>query len=221
MNIIHVAPFVVYLLGTQFIGRFGDDWYPLLYAVLVAGLCIWLPVLYSGKSVLKPHGRVGLGLLVGVVGIVLWIWLSSLEIESQLTAFLPSWLRPEARVGYNPFDRLSGTAVWGFIAVRMVGIAVIVPLVEELFWRSFLLRWLVDPEWERVPLGEFTASSFLTVTLMFTLAHPEWLAAAVYCVLLNGLLVWKKDLWQCVVAHATSNLLLAVYVLNTKEWQLW
>jgi membrane protease YdiL (CAAX protease family) len=59
------------------------------------------------------------------------------------------------------------------------------------------------------------------VTLLFTAAHPEWLAAAVYCAILNGLIYWKRDLWSCVVAHATSNLLLAVYILTTATWELW
>jgi hypothetical protein len=59
------------------------------------------------------------------------------------------------------------------------------------------------------------------VTLMFTLAHPEWMAAAVYCVLLNLLLSWTRDLWNCVVAHGVSNLVLGVYVLWTDSWELW
>lgn len=53
------------------------------------------------------------------------------------------------------------------------------------------------------------------------MAHPEWLAAAVYSLLMNGLLYWKKDIWQCIVAHGVSNLLLAVYVLASGNWWLW
>lgn len=63
--------------------------------------------------------------------------------------------------------------------------------------------------------------SALIVTLLFALAHPEWLAAAVYCTLLNGLLYWKGDLWNCVVAHGVSNLVLAIYILFTGSWELW
>mgnify|MGYP002683041209 CR=1 FL=1 len=92
---------------------------------------------------------------------------------------------------------------------------------EEIFWRGFLLRWLTNAEWEKVPLGRFSGMSFLLVTLLFTLAHPEWLAAAVYCALLNGFIYWKQDLWSCVVAHGVSNLLLGLYVLTTEHWWLW
>jgi CAAX prenyl protease-like protein len=176
--------------------------------------------LWRQKSI-RPHGRVAAGVLVGLIGIIAWIMLANLHFEQHLTALLPAWLKPEGRVAYNPFEELSGLAVWIFIAVRLVGIAILVPLAEELFWRGFLLRWLIDPEWEKVPIGEYTFSSCMIVTAMFTLAHPEWLAAAVYCLLINGLLYWKRDLWQCIVAHAVSNLSLAIYVLLTAEWWLW
>lgn len=217
----YVIPFILYLFGTSFVARFGDDWYPLLYGGLVLGMLVYMAWLLVGKSILKPHWRVLPAVAVGLVGIVLWIGLASLHLEEQLTQWLPGWLRPDARVAYNPLEHLSGVREWAFITVRLLGIAVVVPLAEELFWRGFLLRWLIDPEWQRVPLGEFTLSSCLTVTLMFTLAHPEWLAAAVYCLLLNALLYWKKDVWLCVVAHAVSNFTLAVYVLATGAWWLW
>lgn len=217
----HVIPFVLYLFGTSFLARFGDAWYPVLYSSLVLGMLVYMAWLLLNKPVLRPHARVLWGVVVGLVGIALWIGLASLHIEEQLAQWLPTWLRPEARVAYNPLEQLSGVQAWAFIAVRLLGIAVVVPIAEELFWRGFLLRWLIDPEWERVPLGEFTLASCATVTLMFTLAHPEWLAAAVYCLLINGLLYWKKDLWLCVVAHAVSNLALAVYVLATGAWWLW
>jgi CAAX prenyl protease-like protein len=96
-----------------------------------------------------------------------------------------------------------------------------VPVVEELFWRGFLLRWVISANWEGHPVGIFTMRSFLWVVLLFTLAHPEWLAAAVYCALMNILLYWKKDLWLCIVAHSTSNLLLVFYILMTGSWELW
>jgi CAAX prenyl protease-like protein len=217
----YVIPFVAYLVGTSLIARWGDAWYPLLYGMLVVGLVCGMAWGLPKSNCLQPHWRVGTGIAVGLIGIALWIVLAHLHVEQMLASYLPSWLRPETRVAYNPFEHLDGGAVWAFIAVRIVGIAVVVPLAEELFWRGFLLRWLIDPEWEKVPLGEFTLSSCCIVTFMFTLAHPEWLAAVSYALLLNGLLYWKRDLWLCVVAHAVSNLVLAIYVLLSGEWWLW
>ena len=97
-----------------------------------------------------------------------------------------------------------------FLIVRLVGISALVPLVEELFWRCFLLRWTIDPSGNRY-LWDLTWPSCLMVTAMFTLAHPEWFAAAGYCFMINGLLYWKKDL-GCAWSPTASNFILAVYV---------
>jgi len=217
-----IIPFVLYLLGTSFIARFGDEWYPVAYSAVVAVTAITTFLLLRNKKIIQPHWRVLPAITVGLVGIALWIAISALGIERAIAEYLPSFLRPEERVGYNPFDELgSGISAWCFIGVRLFGIAVLVPVAEELFWRGFLLRWLIDPDWEKVPVGEYSLSSCAIVTLMFTLAHPEWLAAATYCLLINGLFYWKRDLWLCIVAHAVSNLALAVYVMCVGAWWLW
>ncbi len=218
----YIVPFVLYLLGTSFIARFGNSGYPLAYSIvaLVVALTIWW--LLRGVSAFQPDYRILPGLVFGLVGILLWIGISHLQLERQAAAYLPSFLQPEERVGFNPFEEIeSASLAWTFIVIRLIGIAVLVPIAEELFWRGFLLRWLIDPEWEKVPVGAYTLSSCAIVTAMFTLAHPEWLAAATYCLLINALLYWKRDLWQCIVAHATSNFALAIYVLATGNWWLW
>ncbi len=218
----YVIPFVLYLLGTSFIARFSEASFALAYAIVTILVGSVTFALLRGKQLFRIHGSIFLGVACGLIGIWLWIFISQLQLEKQLASFLPEFMQPQDRVGYNPFEHLgNGWKTWTFIAFRLLGIAVIVPVAEELFWRGFLLRWLIDPEWERVPIGTFTWTSCGIVTLMFTLAHPEWLAAATYCLLVNGLLYWRKDLWQCIVAHATSNLALAIYVLTTNSWWLW
>ena len=84
-----------------------------------------------------------------------------------------------------------------------------------MFWRAFLLRALIDwDHFERVPLGKFTWISFLGTSLLSTLQHPDNWAVSIFCwFFYNGLMYWKKDLWSCVIAHATSNLLLALYIM--------
>ena len=223
----YVLPFALYLLGTALIAEFDEGWYPWAYAavvVLVTAVLVWSlreKGSLRGTGILRVHRRVVPGVVAGVVGIAIWIGLSHLRVEQTVSQWLPTWLQSGERVGFDPFTEMSGVLVWLFIAVRLIGLAVVVPLAEELFWRGFLLRWLVDPDWEKVPIGRYTFSSCMLVTGMFALAHPEWLAAAVWCLLINGLLYWTKDLWQCVVAHATSNLLLGLYVLTFGQWWLW
>lgn len=220
-----VIPFVIYVVGGSFLGRLTTQQYPIGYAVVagLSGLSLWwLMPAQTRRQVMPIHWRIGWGILVGVVGIVLWIVLCHLHLERQLTADLPTWLQVGERVSFNPLDELTSPfAKATFLAVRLLGIAVIVPLIEEFFWRCFLLRWTIDPDWQEIPLGTFTWSSCLIVAALFTLAHPEWFAAASYCLLINALLYWKRDLWQCVIAHATSNFILAIYVLWTGHWFLW
>jgi uncharacterized protein len=218
----YILPFFLYLLGVGVVTALPSGIYPVAYSAVVVLVAVVTLVLLRGRRIVAPHWRVGEAVVVGLVGIVLWVGLSQLRLEDGLAAHLPSWLRPQPRAAYNPFEQLTGPlAIWGFVAVRLIGLVLLVPLAEELFWRGFLLRWLTSAEWEQVPLGRFSVKSFLGVTLLCTLAHPEWLAAAVYCALLNGLFYWKKDLWSCIVAHGVSNLLLGLYVLLTGAWWLW
>ena len=217
----YVIPFVLYVLGTNVAAQVSGLYPPAYVAVVVlGGIVTWL--LLRGRRIVVPHWRVAEAVVVGLVGIALWIGLSELRLEERIATYLPGWLRPGERIGFNPFEELTQPlAAWSFIAVRLIGLAVLVPVAEELFWRGFLLRWIISPDWQDVPLGKFSTTSFLLVTLLFMLAHPEWLAAACYCMLLNGLLNWKRDLWSCIVAHGVSNLVLGVYVLSTGTWWLW
>jgi CAAX prenyl protease-like protein len=216
-----ILPFILYLGASQLCAAY-PEYYSWLYpasVVFVGAVTGWL--LYR-RGLLRPHARVLPAVVVGLVGIVLWIGICHLEWDQHLAAWLPSWLRPAPRPGFNPFTAITNPAAcWAFVAMRLVGLAVLVPVVEELFWRGFLARWLLSPDWQKQPIGLFTPFSFAGVTLLFTLAHPEWLAAAVYCVLLNLLLSWTRDLWSCVVAHGVSNFVLGIYILATGSWELW
>lgn len=216
----YIVPLLVYILGTSLSGSAGD-YYPVAYAatVLITGWTAYWS--RSRMTCLNIHKQLGFPVLVGVVGIVAWIGLCKLNLEAKVAPMLPSILRPQARTAYDPFAELSTLWAVSFIAIRLVGLAIIVPYIEEIFWRGFLAKWLVAENWEEVPIGKFSVQSFLIVTLAFTVAHPEWVAAAMYCALLNGYLLWKKDLWGCILAHAVSNLLLGIYVLTTGAYELW
>lgn len=216
----YVVPLVLYLALTQVAATYPEQ-YGWLYPSLVLVVGAVTVVLLRSRRLIQPHRHVLAGVIVGLVGIALWIGLCRLQVEQHLAAYVPPWLQPE-RVGFNPFEKIrQPVARWAFLAVRLAGLAVLVPVVEELFWRGFLLRWLTSADWEHQKLGHFSARAFAIVTLLFTLAHPEWLAAAVYCCLLNGLVYWKGDLWNCIVAHGVSNLVLGVYILSTGSWELW
>lgn len=221
MKAAFVLPFVVYLVGAN-VAAWQVQHFAAVYTVLaflMTGLLCWS--IYASR-ILVLHKQVGAAVAIGLVGIAVWIVLSGLGLEERLSVWLPTWLQPSERAGFDPYSELQSMwACTAFIAVRVFGLAVIVPLAEELFWRGFLLRWIIDEEFEKVSIGQYTFRSCVAVVLLFTVVHPEWFAAAIYCAMLNALIYWKKDLWCCVVAHGVSNLTLAIYVLATRSWSLW
>ncbi len=216
-----ILPFALYLVLSQLVAQF-PSYYPIFYVICAILVGVATIFLLCGRGIVKMHRNIAPGLVVGFVGIVLWILICRLHLEQSIIQLLPAWLQPGERVSFNPFLSINSTlGQWGFVAIRMLGLAVLVPVVEEIFWRGFLLRWVISPDWQDVEIGFFSLRSFVWVTFLFTLAHPEWIAAAVYCILLNLLLYWKRDLWNCIVAHGTSNLLLGIYVIYTGSWGLW
>ena len=217
----YVVPFALYLLFSQ-VAAYYDALYPYLYiatVIMVAGATMYL---LSGRYLLQFHKKIAPGIVFGLVGVVLWILLSELHLNEAVFSVLPVWLQPDQRLSFNPFEEIASPLfTWIFILVRSLGLVLLVPVVEEIFWRGFLLRWVISADWQDQPIGVFTLRSFVWVVLLFTLAHPEWFAAAAYCILINLLLYWKKDLWLCIVAHATTNLTMVAYILMTDSWELW
>jgi uncharacterized protein len=123
--------------------------------------------------------------------------------------------------GFNPALLPEGAVRVLMTATRVAGAVIVVPIMEELFWRSFLLRYLVDPDFESVPVGHFTWMSFLATTLLFGLEHHLILAGMVAGAVFSVIFYKTRSLAQCVLAHAVTNLALAGYVLYTGRWYFW
>ena len=123
--------------------------------------------------------------------------------------------------GFDPTLFDNGFARMGIIAFRLFGAVLVVPFMEELFWRSFLIRYIIDNDFETVPIGRFTWPSFLITTVLFGLEHNLFLAGMMAGISYNLLLYRTKSLAHCILAHAITNLLLGIYVLTTGKWQFW
>ncbi len=150
---------------------------------------------------LQPHRQLLLPILIGVIGIVAWICVTKLQTERAISAYLPEWLQPGERKAFDPYNEIKSEWLrFVFVAARVTGLAIVVPIIEELFWRGFLMRWLINDNWKAVPMGAFSLVSFWSVVLLFALVHVEWMAATLYGAMLGGYMCWKKDLWGCVVA---------------------
>ncbi len=111
--------------------------------------------------------------------------------------------------------------VFLLIFFRFLGAVIVVPIFEELFWRSFALRWIIDENFSAVPIGTISWFSASAVIVAFGFEHHRWLAGIFAGILYHALLYYKKDLSACVIAHATTNLLLGIYVLLTQQWSFW
>ena len=189
-------------------------WYPWLYALKIAVVTALTWACRSTWRDFRPRPRIAGALGSAALGLAvaaLWIGLDGhypkLSFLGGRTAFDPSVLGTGGK--------------WAFIAVRMFGLVILVPVVEELFWRSFLWRWLVDSDIRRVPIGVPSAVSIAVTSTLFGLAHPEWLPGIVTGLLWGALLVKTRSVSACVLSHAVANLGLGVYVLVERQWQFW
>jgi CAAX prenyl protease-like protein len=123
-----------------------------------------------------------------------------------------------------PFDPTSiKPLAWQyvFIGVRVFGAVVVVAFMEEIFWRGFLIRWIDSNDFKRVPIGVCSWKAFGITVVLFGLEHEQWLAGMVCGALYNWLYCRRKDLFSCVLAHATSNAALAAWVLWRGDWKFW
>jgi CAAX prenyl protease-like protein len=126
--------------------------------------------------------------------------------------------------GFNPSQFEEDPAVYWFVLLsRFARLVIIVPLVEEIFWRGFLMRYLVNENFVGVKFGTYSHLSFFGVAVAFMFVHaPEdWPAALVTGILFGWVAVKTGSLLSCVLAHAITNLLLGFYIVSTKQWGFW
>lgn len=210
----YVAPMALFLLLTMAEGHSPPAWYPLLYTAKAAVVTIALFVCARAwRQELRFEARVlPIAILVGLLVLGEWIALDKL-----------AYPRFGTRTAYNPFTAIADPGLrYGFLAVRFLGLAVLVPLMEEVFWRSFVLRYATDPDkWQDIPVGTFSVVACVIMSGLFAVAHPEWLAAFVCAVVYALLLRQTRSLFAVVVAHGVTNAGLGIYVLQTGNWQLW
>jgi CAAX prenyl protease-like protein len=109
-----------------------------------------------------------------------------------------------------------------FIAVRVFGSVGLVPILEELFWRGWLMRWIINQDLRKVPLGAYSPMAFWVTALLFASEHGSyWEVGLITGVVYNWWLIHTKNLANCILAHAVTNGCLAAYVIGWQQWQYW
>ena len=228
-----VLPFAVYMLCGVFepteekpfeLLGFAIEYaaYPQIYTVKILLTMFAIFAVWPGYRQF-PFRVTLLAPTVGIVGVVLWIGIFKLELESTLLGplGLDSLLGLGTRSAFNPLEKLSDRPFWayGFLAIRFWGLVAVVALSEEFFLRVFVMRFVIDADWWKVPFGTLTPVAIAAGTLLPMLLHPaEMFAAAVWFSLVTWLMYKTRNIWDCVVAHAVTNLLLGVWVVTTGDW---
>lgn len=206
---------------------------PFVLFIAITGLAKYFPesrdIIYMAKTI--------------IIGALLWFWrrhyaqditpgmtwtgyLAALA-AGLLVLFL--WVVPEQLLpqlgsppGFNPYSfGWPPRAVPGLIAIRLAGAALVVPVMEELFWRSFIMRYAINPDFRTVPLGTFTIFSFTATVLLFGLEHFRVIQGILAGIIYALLVIRQKTLKGSILAHATTNLGLGIYVLFTHNWLFW
>ena len=192
--------------------------YPISYVtktIVVAALL----VLFRGHYTKVRWNHWWLGVILGVVGIFQWVPMQ-LWLQNHFELFKP----PEPDDVFNPLRDIASPA-WrnAFIGVRAAGAVLLVPVMEELFWRDFGWRTILAPNnFKLAAVGEWGWAPFLIVSGAFAGVHGNWwLTSIVWALMVGALLAYTKSLGACIIAHGVTNLLLAVYVLRWRDWAFW
>jgi CAAX prenyl protease-like protein len=215
-SIPYVLPFVVFMVFLalkDYLLVFGRWEYPFRVSVLIAVLVVFSRSALRGR-VVNPLGSIGLGIAVFAI----WIapdllipgyrehWLFQNSITGKLHSSIPVDLRSDYLV----------------LILRCMRAIVLVPIIEELFWRGFLMRWIISPDFRKVPLGAYSAQSMWLVALMFASEHgPYWEVGLMTGLIYNWWMIRTKSLWDCILMHAVTNASLSLYVMLTGKWEYW
>lgn len=196
----------------------AKDTYPYTYSVVIMATAVVM-LLVSWGYFKVPVKFTMWGVLAGVVGVVVWIGLYYLD---KATFDLASY--SSGRRAFNPFEELKDdpTWMWQFMAIRFFGLVIIVPILEEFFVRGFLIRYVDDPDWDEMPIADAKPWGWASPTIYGVIAHmTEPLSALAWFTMMTFLFKKTRSIWDCVLAHAITNLLLGLYVIKFGAWELW
>lgn len=218
----YTAPFIIFILFIC-LAQVMEKWAPAPAGIWLAKPVYWLypiqTLVCAGLLAwcwrkIEFRGIAYLSVIFAVGFFVFAIWTSPQFFH---------WATPRTD-GFNPEVFPPGSlSYWATVLFRFLRLVIVVPLLEEIFWRGFLMRYLIDEDFIKVPFGTFRWSAFLITVAGFTLEHqPADYAAALICgIVYNSVACLTKSLGSCVFVHAVTNLFLGLYIMFTKQWGFW
>ncbi len=177
-------------------------------AVTLALACFW-----RGYGELKAFGDVKPHqwlLAIGTGLAVFLVWIN----------FDEGWAIMGPTRGFDPTGRDGGIDLT-LASLRWAELALVVPVIEELFWRSFLLRWLDAREFSAADPRRASPRAFALTAVLFASEHSLWFAGLIAGLLFNWVYIRTGNLWVPIASHAITNGALGIWVLATRSWHLW
>jgi CAAX prenyl protease-like protein len=215
------APFALFIAFIAFAAAppdllahmpFDLRWIPASRGIFVAATLVLLwPVFHElrGRANRPSIRDALLGIVFGLAVFVLWVNLDQ------------HWATLGTTQGFDPRSDEGAGFDWSLALARLLGLAFVVPVMEELFWRSFLLRWLERADFVTVEPASVGARAILISSLLFALEHNQWIAGAIAGFAYNWLYIRTGNLWVPIIAHAVTNAVLGAWILATGQWQFW
>jgi hypothetical protein len=213
-----VAPFAVYIVFlaigpglASLLPGLDGRW---LYGIQVTAAALALVALRRHYAELTPAGPLpgvlawGQALLLGLLVFIAWI-----HLDLPLLAF-------GSTGGFDPRAG-DGSLIWPLVAIRLLGAALVVPVIEELFWRSLVMRWIDRPDFLRLAPAQASLRALLISSLVFGLEHDLWFAGLLAGLAYGWLYRRHGHLWLAIASHAATNLLLGLWVVAGGQWQFW
>lgn len=157
--------------------------------------------------------------IIGVAVFLIWVGPDLL-----FPAYRQHWLFQNAIFGQLSPSTIPESVMKSPLVLwpRILQAVVFVPILEELFWRAWLMRWLISPQFGKVPLGAYQAGAFWITAALFASEHgPYWDVGLIAGVAYNWWMVRTRSLGDCILAHAVTNACLCGYVVATRHWEYW
>ena len=211
----YTAPFIAFvgIMAIEKLIPLPSEWLYLVRFLAVSALIASFSWPYLSFRPSAPVASVA----VGVAVFVIWV------APDQLFGYRHHWLFENSLMG-APVSSLGTHLKFnvGFMLLRSVSSALLIPILEELFWRGWLMRWLIDNDFLSVPLGKYVPSAFWIVALLFASEHgPYWEVGLAAGIIYNWWIIRTRNLADCILAHGVTNAILCVYVVTTDQWQYW
>jgi len=208
----YVLPFAVFIVFLA-IGKYVPVPQPVRFFSILALLALFSRGLLPTRPA-RPFSSI----LLGVV--VFFIWIGP---DVLIPGYRNSILFSNSIVGHPegatvPADKINTI----FLLFRVLSSVVTIPLIEELFWRGWMMRWIANHHFNRIPIGTYHAEAFWIVAVLFASEHGSfWDVGLATGIIYNWWAIRTRNLTDCVIAHTVTNACLAVYVIGWGQWQYW